>query len=682
MRDISEIRKEYVRIIDENKENIKLFSDELFHLGLNMYSKEYSFDSALFNSFATSYLDENIILHKEQLKIIATIENNPAVIVSAPTSFGKTFCIFEYIARYYPKNIVLIVPTLALVDEYKKKIINKYNDKLNVYKTHINYDEEKEYNYNENNIFILTHDKVMECNFYNNIEKIDLLVIDEVYKLKTDKDNDRVLVLNMAYKYLSDKSDKYILLAPFIKDIEDRSILSKQPIMYKSNFSPVVNEMITIEVANKKEKYDKVMELLDNKLKTQKNLIYFAKVTELSKFVNNNICSRYPIISFDNNVINNFVSWAKEEIHDDWYVVKAMERGFLVHNGQLPLGVRMMQIDLYENNSSYKNMLCTSTLLEGINICSKNIIITEPKRSNTDFDAFDFYNLVGRTGRLNKHYVGYAYYLKRPGDKDYKYDDAVKTIKFELTDMESADIKILNGDYNKNEEFLEFLNDINISYEDYMNNIGYKYRFSTVKELYKYFKLNYTSLLEIVYIMMNDRKKGRYYLICELLKIIYNKTKVERDVNIDSKIISWSLHKNRYSIKYIVNKILEKNEMDLDYLISKTIRLKYSTIEHEIYSKIKIINYFLKCKKNEQEYNFINDKILVPIESQYFSNSEIRKNLKGLGLYEKDIESIVRIIGENFEDIDEIKQALKNNYDRLKNISYLSKYIVEQLIAE
>lgn len=69
---------------------------------------------------------------------------------------------------------------------------------------------------------------------YKTIEQIDLLVIDEVYKLETDVRNDRVLVLNMAYYYLSQKSKKYILLAPFIQKIEDIEMLEKSPHFYNT----------------------------------------------------------------------------------------------------------------------------------------------------------------------------------------------------------------------------------------------------------------------------------------------------------------------------------------------------------------------------------------------------------------------------------------------------------------
>ena len=66
----------------------------------------------IYNALAVSEIDSGIALHLEQINIISQMANNDALIVSAPISFGKTFCIFEYIAKYRPDNVVLIVPTL------------------------------------------------------------------------------------------------------------------------------------------------------------------------------------------------------------------------------------------------------------------------------------------------------------------------------------------------------------------------------------------------------------------------------------------------------------------------------------------------------------------------------------------------------------------------------------------
>ena len=124
---LQEKREEYIKQLDKTSDNniVKSLSDNLFALDLTLYSSDYTFDSILYNAFATSSLDNSISLHPSQMEILEIIKNNDASIISAPTSFGKTFCIFEYIYRVKPNTVVLIVPTLALIDEYKRKIIKK-----------------------------------------------------------------------------------------------------------------------------------------------------------------------------------------------------------------------------------------------------------------------------------------------------------------------------------------------------------------------------------------------------------------------------------------------------------------------------------------------------------------------------------------------------------------------------
>lgn len=117
-------RKTYIRELakaENASKRAKAMAEDLYALDLTVYSADYCFESIIYNALAVSEIDSGIALHPEQINIISHIANNDALIVSAPTSFGKTFCIFEYIAKYRPYNVVLIVPTLALVEEYYKK---------------------------------------------------------------------------------------------------------------------------------------------------------------------------------------------------------------------------------------------------------------------------------------------------------------------------------------------------------------------------------------------------------------------------------------------------------------------------------------------------------------------------------------------------------------------------------
>lgn len=677
------LRNRYIREIDNasNKTmRVKELAEDLFYLDLTVYSNNYSFKSIIYNAFAVSEIDSNIAMHPEQMQIVSLIKENAASIISAPTSFGKTFCIFEYIVKYKPRNVVLIVPTLALVDEYFKKIIKKYRGKFSQYKIHTNLSEDKIYDFDKNNIFILTHDKVVQETTYHIIEEIDFLVIDEVYKLETDKSNDRVLVLNMAYYYLSKKSKKYVLLAPFIKSIEGIEELDKKPVFYNSNYSPVVNDVKTYSIIQEKDRFDECKRISKTLSPNDKTLIYFPTVTNLYKYITSVIITEPKLESLDTEVFY-FIEWAKEEIHEEWCLITALERGYLIHNGQIPIGTRLFQLDYYEQSQIYNKMLCTSTLLEGVNTTAKNIIITKPSRMSNkagdSFSAFDFFNLVGRTGRLNQHYVGNAHYIKSPNDPEFLKADAIKNIKFEIVDV-SKDIDIQLGEIDKHNDVKDFLSMLNIDKDEYLENIGSKLRFDNVIILYRNYKKDKKQLIDILKSFLENKRTGRLYLIQILYKICENKEKLK---SLEANLINNLLNKNRPRIKKVVDDTREYYKQDINYLITTTIKLKTSYIEHTFYSKVSIIKFFME-KENVRKkvIDVLDDKVLNPIEYLYFSNVKHKKMLLDLGIYERDIDKIIKVIGDDFDDAFELKQRLSDNLSKIKNISYISKYIINDLI--
>lgn len=678
-----QLREEYIRALamsEDSTEKAKELADDLFALDLTVYSRYYSFDSIVYSSFAQSRLDKNVVLHPEQLEIIKQMELNDALIVSAPTSFGKTFCAFEYIVRHSPQNIVLIVPTLALVDEYLKKLIQKYHQIFQRYKVYTQLDVEKEYDFDSFNIFILTHDRVVQENSYEIIKSIDLLVIDEVYKLETDKENDRVLVLNMAYYYLAQTAKRYILLAPFIKNVEDIELLEKKPVFYNTEYSPVVNEVIPIDILSHNDRGSQCQKLLMQIPKEEKTLIYFPTVTGIYKYIHKEL-SAEPLLAELDTSIKYFIEWAKDEIHEEWCVIKALERGYVIHNGQMPLGTRMFQLSLYENNATYNRLFCTSTLLEGVNTTAENIIITKPSRLSdrndnlNDFTAFDFFNLVGRTGRLNQHFIGKAYYLKTPNDPPFEKIDAIRSIKFEITD-DSMDVAIQKGEIEDYPVYLDFLAGLGITHEDYLKNIGSHLRFDTVKAMYNRYAEKRQCLITELRSIKNTPMYGRYRLVCLLYYIAEN----NNDNNFYGSLINNLINRNRLKIKKVVNKTMKYYSRELDYVISTAIKLKMSYIEHQFYGKVEIIKYFMQTESILEDYiNILEDKVLGAIEQLYFTTSKQRKMLLDVGIYERDIDAIVSIIGEEYEDAFAMKKLLKDNAGHFQHISYISKYIIGNL---
>ncbi|MBK7476957.1 MAG: hypothetical protein IPI11_13450 [Haliscomenobacter sp.] len=70
---------------------------------------------------------QDVYLHEEQQTLSIELQSKRSVVVSAPTSFGKSLLIEELIASRIYKQIVIIQPTLALLDETRKKLL-KYRE--------------------------------------------------------------------------------------------------------------------------------------------------------------------------------------------------------------------------------------------------------------------------------------------------------------------------------------------------------------------------------------------------------------------------------------------------------------------------------------------------------------------------------------------------------------------------
>ena len=77
------------------------------------------------------HVSNELYFSPPQYKALECLFRENRVILSAPTSFGKTLLIKEYIYRQKPKNIVYIVPTNALAYELERSF--KENEKFSDY---------------------------------------------------------------------------------------------------------------------------------------------------------------------------------------------------------------------------------------------------------------------------------------------------------------------------------------------------------------------------------------------------------------------------------------------------------------------------------------------------------------------------------------------------------------------
>lgn len=350
---------------------------------LNIFTKPINIHDLILNEINRSKLDDNIILNKYQVEIIDILSKHN-LFLSAPTSFGKTYVMLEFVKRNTDvlNNIIFIIPTLALMNELLKKIYNYFSDDYNICTNGGEFIKEK-------NIFIFVPER-SDGEFLKKISQmdVDLLIFDEIYKLQPSnsrelKTDDRIIYMNRVYLDLVQKTKKIALLGPFIDNVEfDKTKLDI--VKYYTNYMPVYNKIVIVQD-------DKTW---DDYICFNHQLIYFKKPESIYKNVEK-IINKIPISEKITKMYSEEIKYLEESVSDQWYVVELLKRGVGIHHGKTPMFLRKFYENEY-NNGNIKVLLCTNTLMEGINTPTDSLIVVDDPGS-----AFKLNNLMGRVGRLN-----------------------------------------------------------------------------------------------------------------------------------------------------------------------------------------------------------------------------------------------------------------------------------------
>ena len=246
--------------------------EQLKFYDLNMYAPDDTPETVILSKINRSLIDNNVVLNRYQMEILNILKNHN-LFLSAPTSFGKTFLMLEFIMRNKEmlNNIIFIIPTLALMNELLKKIYNLFSETYNIC---INSSEE----IRDKNIFVFVPER-SDREFLDKTKelKIDFLIFDEIYKLQASnsseiKTDDRLIYMNKVYLDLIEKAKKVALLGPYINSVTFGKT-KLDIVKYYTNFLPVYNQMIVLSND----------ENWLNYIKLEKQLIYFSSPGSIYK---------------------------------------------------------------------------------------------------------------------------------------------------------------------------------------------------------------------------------------------------------------------------------------------------------------------------------------------------------------------------------------------------------------
>lgn len=394
---------------------------------------------------STSILDRNetpIFLNRFQKDVYEKALTTDLISISAPTSAGKSFILSRIILdnlidNSSKKTIVYIVPTRALISQVEadfREMIDRY-ELTDIYLSTVPQQPDDEFT-NSTKVFVFTQERLHWFRTEYPLYKIDLLIVDEAQKIE---DGNRGVLLQQKIEDLiiDFPSIKIFFSSPYTSNPE--FLLSEMP--QEKSKAPIKTEFIAVNqnliyvtqknrkplewelsLCTKKEKL-KLGEFTIKNRPTSEfkrlvfvvegladkdggNIVYSngaAYAETIANVLFDTLPSEYKEISSELLELSKLV---KKTVHAKYVLAKVLTKKIAFHYGNMPLIVRQ-EIERLFKKGDIHFIICTSTLLEGVNLPAKSVFIRKPTRGKGNpMNGTDFWNLAGRAGRWGKEFQG------------------------------------------------------------------------------------------------------------------------------------------------------------------------------------------------------------------------------------------------------------------------------------
>ena len=341
-------------------------------------------------------LEEDVVFHRPQARVYRELLDGRSVILSAPTSFGKSLIIDAIIASHRYHNLLIVVPTLALIDETRRRL-SRFKDFYKII-THVFQRPAAA------NIYVLTQERVLEL---PEIPNIDFFVIDEFYKLsplRSGEDDERALLLNQVLYKLTKTGKPFYMLGPGVAGISGEFRSRIESVYVHEPYQTVVSELHAIDPG--RDEFQTLTALCRSL--SDPTIIFTRSPDRAAK-----AAMALSESGLGTGILENAAEWIASHYHEDWHFTKAVRHGIGVHHGRIPRALGQFMVRAF-NSDQIRYLVCTSTLIEGVNTKAKNVIIFDNEINKSTVDLFTFNNIRGRAGRMFKHFVGHVYLFHDP----------------------------------------------------------------------------------------------------------------------------------------------------------------------------------------------------------------------------------------------------------------------------
>ncbi|QII51332.1 DEAD/DEAH box helicase [Bacillus paralicheniformis] len=408
---------------------------------------ELKIESIIKKTFQTAPDSENIFTDA-QYKVFEELKDSNHFSFSGPTSFGKSFIIESFIKylireRNGSDNIVILVPTRALINQVTNKLKSEINDSKYKILSHPTVPFLYK-NKGNKYIFVFTPERLITYLSDDN-PAINYVFVDEAQKLISDNDS-RAPLFYHALMLAKRKSVNLYFSSPNIKNsgiflelfgnsteetlnVTENSVaqnrffidcIEKKAIMFAENGMEIKLPYHSY-YANQHSNLRDAITLLG---KDVQNIIYCNTVDDTIDYA---LEFAKTLDNKKDSTLASLIELVKTTMHEEYYLVDCLKKGIAFHFGGLPQRIRE-KIELLFRERAIDHIFCTSTLLEGVNLPAKNIFILSNAIGRRMFSDVDFWNLAGRAGRLTKDLSGNVICL-RIVDKKNRWNKPEKDLR-------------------------------------------------------------------------------------------------------------------------------------------------------------------------------------------------------------------------------------------------------------
>lgn len=390
--------------------------------------------------------DRLLSVNSFQGKFWEAVEGNDWLSVSAPTSAGKSRIIREYfleIARQAGSfTLVYLVPTRALIEEVSRDLRREVPSDVRVFTMPWDpglVDSSK-------TILVITQERLhLVLELFPSL-RVSLLFVDEAQSVAADA---RGILLQYAIERTIGRNPKVKVLFASPLTSNPELLVEDTPSDLRSDSfvseTVTVNQnLICVETIHRKPQRRAILLVSDgSKHKvgelelTQRstkvplrialvahalagnssgNVIYVNGAAEAEK-VAKAVFEQLPDTVVVDKEIEDLQELIKTAVHSKYLLADMLSRRVAFHYGNMPLVVRAEIERLFGEEKIYY-LICTSTLLEGVNLPCRTIFMRGPQKgSGKPLRESDFWNLAGRAGRWGKEFAGNVVCIDTDDDK-------------------------------------------------------------------------------------------------------------------------------------------------------------------------------------------------------------------------------------------------------------------------